>query len=200
MEQSNDKILITINDNGMGIPVKILKQLGQFEISSKNNGNGLGFKSALELLKEWQGDLRVVSTGINGTTICIELKAEKPSMEEITSEDNNQLVIKTVLIDDDELTRTTWAMKAKKNNLPFKSYSNIDSFRADLSNISKEDILYIDSELGEVKGETLALELHNEGFKNLSMACGHPPERFAEYTFLRSVISKKVPFYLYYGH
>jgi len=85
-------------------------------------------------------------------------------------------------------------MKAKKSNVAFKSYKDIDSFKADLTNISKEDILYIDSELGVEKGETLALELHNLGFKNISMASGHPPERFVEYKFLRSVISKKAPF------
>lgn len=193
VSQNNDTIQIILKDNGSGIPEKILKQLGNAEVSSKNNGNGLGFKTALELLKEWQGDLTVLATGKNGTTICVELKAESVLQVEEAAEVKS-LVAQTILIDDDELTRTTWAMKAKKSNVAFKSYKDIDSFKADLTNISKEDILYIDSELGVEKGETLALELHNLGFKNISMASGHPPERFVEYKFLRSVISKKAPF------
>lgn len=85
-------------------------------------------------------------------------------------------------------------MKAKRNNVDLKTYSDIASFKANIESINKDDVIYIDSELGEIKGEELATELNALGFTNLSIASGHPPERFVEYTFLRSVICKKAPF------
>lgn len=193
IKQTGTIVSITIRDNGKGIPDEILKKLGSEEITSKDQGNGIGFKHSLELLKEWQGDLRVLETGKNGTTLLIELQAEKKSL--INEEPGVQTKPKQiVLIDDDELTRTTWAMKAKKSNISLRTYGDIASFKADMGSVSKDDVLYIDSELGEVKGEELAVELHELGFTDLSIASGHPPERFANYTFLRSVISKKAPF------
>lgn len=190
--QVDKNIIITIRDNGNGIPKNILDKLGREEVTSKQKGNGIGFKHSLELLKEWQGDLKVISTGKNGTTIQIELLAQKEinKTEELSSPVKNLIV----LVDDDELTRATWEMKAKKSGISLRTYKDVDSFKADINNIKKDDVLYIDSELGEIKGESLAAELHELGFQNISMASGHPPEKFAEYTFLKSVISKKAPF------
>lgn len=192
IKQQGKKILVRIQDNGQGIPENILNKIGNEEVSSKQTGNGIGFKHSLELLKEWQGDLKVISTGKNGTTIQIELLAEKElsKIEEPSSSERNLIV----LVDDDELTRATWEMKAKKGGINIRTYRDVDSFKADINKIKKDDVLYIDSELGDIKGESLAAELHELGFQNISMASGHPPERFAEYTFLKSVISKKAPF------
>jgi signal transduction histidine kinase len=179
-----DRLCIIIKDNGSGIAPHILKKLGSEEITSKHKGNGIGFKDAVENIREWKGDILILKSDNTGTTIKIELLTE---VEPVSQKD-------LVLIDDDELTRTTWAMKAKKSNINLKTYADIGSFKADIESINKDDILYIDSELGEVKGEELAIELRELGFTNLSIASGHPPERFSQYTFLRSVISKKAPF------
>lgn len=188
-DQIGKNIFITIKDNGKGIPPHILAKLGQEEVTSKKKGNGIGFKHSLELLKEWQGDLKILETNDKGTIIQIVLLAENELTKDTTAAEQ-----KIILVDDDELTRMTWSMKAKKSNIAFKAYASVDSFKADIQSVRKDDVLYIDSELGEIKGETLAAELHELGFQNISMASGHPAERFAEYKFLKSVISKKTPF------
>lgn len=194
IKQTGAIVSITIRDNGKGIPDEILKKLGSEEITSKALGNGIGFKNSLELLKEWQGDLRILETGKNGTVLLIELQAEKKKLISNEISEAPAKPKQIVLIDDDELTRTTWAMKAKRSNISLKTYGDINSFKADIGSISKDDVLYIDSELGEIKGEELAVELHDLGFTDLSIASGHPAERFSKFTFLRSVISKKAPF------
>lgn len=185
-------IYIDVIDKGQGIPKHVLDKLGNEEITSKENGNGIGFKHSMEILREWQGDLKVVSTGPSGTHIRIELLAEETGIKQESI--NNDSSLEIVLIDDDELTRATWTMKAKKAGKSLKTYKDVRSFREDLNSIPKDTELYIDSELGDFKGEILAEELHQLGFKNISIASGHPAEHFSQFSFLKSVISKKAPF------
>jgi hypothetical protein len=47
---------------------------------------------------------------------------------------------------------------------------------------------------GNAKGEDVASALNQKGFHNISITSGHPAERFKKFKFLRSVISKSVPF------
>ncbi len=190
VSQYQKRVEIILTDKGSGIPENVIAQLGKVQISSKENGHGIGFKHAVDMLKKWKGDLKIISSSKFGTQIKIELEAETL----LVSSQIIQNKTTTILIDDDELTRTTWEMKAKKNNIELKTFKDIFSFKTELDTFSKDAIIYIDSELGEIKGETFALELNQLGFSNISIASGHPPERFAEYTFLRSVISKKAPF------
>lgn len=189
ISRENENIIIRIKDNGNGIPNIILENIGKKSITTKKDGNGLGLTHAIALINEWEGHLEIESTGSSGTILKIALKENKINVE---LENSNKKHF--ILIDDDDLTRMTWEMKAKKTNTSLKTYSDITSFKSELDSIPKSAVLYIDSELGEIKGEILARELHQLGFSNISIASGHPPERFAEYTFLRSVISKKAPF------
>jgi signal transduction histidine kinase len=191
INKENDLVIIKISDNGNGIPEFVLQNMGKKAITTKQNGNGLGLNYAIHTIETWGGKLSIESTGASGTNLKIALPMANLDYNSKLNDLNNTRVI---LIDDDELTRTTWSMKAKKSNISLKTYADIGSFKADIESINKDDILYIDSELGEVKGEELALELRELGFTNLSIASGHPPERFSQYTFLRSVISKKAPF------
>ncbi len=184
LSKEDDQAKLTIIDNGKGIPETVIQNLGTKSITTKANGNGLGLKHAYSTIKEWGGTFRITNTSGNGTTIEILLKTNLEQVEKLT----------TILIDDDDLTRATWESKAKRAQLPFQSYRDIQSFKEIVSTLDKNTTIYIDSELGEIKGETLAQELHEMGFTNLSIASGHPPERFKQFTFLKSIISKKAPF------
>lgn len=182
-------IIIRISDNGKGIPDIIVDNIGKKSITTKKHGNGLGLSHAYTQLKEWEGYMEIESTGACGTILKLTLKENNVHAEPAMLNKKN-----IILIDDDELTRMTWEMKAKKTDIELKTFKDIQTFKAIMDAIDKDTEIYIDSELGDIKGEALAIELNNIGFRNLSIASGHPPERFAEYTFLRSVISKKAPF------
>jgi hypothetical protein len=88
----------------------------------------------------------------------------------------------------------TWESKAKKKGISLQAFSSPESFYEIKNTIPKDSIIYIDSELGTVKGEDVALELHREGYLNISITSGHPPEKFKDFSFLQSVISKTAPF------
>ena len=74
-----EKVIISIKDNGRGIPKTILDQLGKVEISYNknsinNSGHGIGFYNANEVISKAGGKIEIFSqTGI-GTMISISLK------------------------------------------------------------------------------------------------------------------------------
>lgn len=61
--------------------------------------------------------------------------------------------------------------------------------------IPKSSLIYIDSNLaGGLKGEDIAVKLHELGFPNLYIVSWHEPERFSHLTFLKGVQRKNPPF------
>lgn len=179
--QEADKLVLIISDNGTGIPKKIIDHLGTKEITTKKEGNGIGLKDAFESMLEWSGSLDILETNKSGTKIKLTFLS-KAEIELF------------ILIDDDDLTRITWESKARKAGFHLRTFASPKDFNIAKSGISKNAIIYIDSELGDIKGEAFALDLHKEGFINISLATGHPAENFKEFDFLNSVISKAAPF------
>jgi nitrogen-specific signal transduction histidine kinase len=177
----DENLILDIIDNCTGIPQKILDRLGKEEISTKIRGNGLGIKEASDSMRDWDGNLEILKTSSAGTTIRLTFKAKVESLYYF-------------LIDDDALVRMTWESRAKKKGLSFQAFNSHHGFLKIKNNIPKDSVIYIDSELGEVKGEDVALILHQDGFVNISMTSGHPPEKFKDFHFLREVISKTAPF------
>lgn len=177
----DQNLILDIIDNGTGIPQKILARLGQEEISTKTKGNGLGIKEAADSMHEWNGKLEILNTSSKGTTIRLTFKAKDEAKQ-------------YYLIDDDELVRMTWETRARKNGIVLQTFSSHLGFMEKKNDILKDSVIYIDSELGSIKGEDVANSLNQEGFLNISMTSGHPPEKFKEFNFLRSVISKTPPF------
>jgi signal transduction histidine kinase len=176
----DQEIIVRIEDNGVGFPQDVLKKLGTSLVTTKKNGNGLGLKHAIETLAEWDSQLNIIFTGKAGTVIEINFPLNANTY---------------VLIDDDELTRLTWETKATQSKLELKTFKSIGEFDLSKDFISKDAFIYIDSDLGnDIKGEKLALVLHNEGYRNISMATGFGSDSFTKLTFLKSVISKKAPF------
>ena len=172
---------IDIFDNGAGIPDSVLEKLGVEEITSKKSGNGIGFKDAKETLVEWGGNLEIIKTSQEGTHIRLSLKSK--------------LEPKTYyLIDDDALVRLTWEARAKKANITLSTFKSTTDFESEKNNIDKNANIFIDSELGVVKGEDFAKQLNLEGFKNISITSGHDSSNFENLHFLKSVISKTPPF------
>jgi len=172
--------VFSIRDNGSGIPKEILDKIGTKEITSKKNGNGIGLLHAIEILKTWGAQLQITQSDSDGTIIEILF----PVLDNVF-----------VLIDDDDLVRMTWEMKAKKNNLILLTFSSIELFNLSKNTLSKDAIIYIDSDLGDaLKGEEIAQVLYNEGFRNISIASGFSADHFKDLTFLRTIISKSAPF------
>lgn len=70
----NNRLFITIIDNGRGIPKEILKKLGKYELShGKKNGNGLGVFNACKFLNLKRGKFNIQSKVGEGTIVKMDL-------------------------------------------------------------------------------------------------------------------------------
>jgi len=67
------QIKISVEDNGSGIPPRVLREVGQEGFTTKPMGNGLGLHSAIQTIRSWGGDLLISSESNKGTRIEIQL-------------------------------------------------------------------------------------------------------------------------------
>ena len=73
IEPLEPAVVVRIADTGCGIPPDQLARLGELFSSSKPNGTGLGFPIARQIAIAHGGDVRIVATGSEGTTVEVTL-------------------------------------------------------------------------------------------------------------------------------
>ena len=72
--KTSEEVLLIVSDNGPGIPEKTREKLFQpFTSSNTPGGSGLGLAIARELAQIHGGDVRLVSSGADGTTFEVRL-------------------------------------------------------------------------------------------------------------------------------
>lgn len=189
--------LISIVDNGKGIPVNILERLGEKGFSygkenSKRSGFGLGLNHAKETIQKFGGKFEISSIQNKGTKISLSLPASFPIVK------SNQVsdFYDCVLIDNDDLVIITWQAKAKRKNIKLLTLKSSKEFDGVQNKIDKtKTAIYIDCELGEgeMAGEDFAEVLYHKGYTNLTMATGHGEEKFANRPWLKHT-GKDSPF------
>ncbi len=181
---SNNFLTIIISDTGIGMPPDLLQRVGKERISAgKIEGNGIGIFHAAQLIERWGGILYIQSELGEGTSITINLPKKDISPASLN-----------ILLDNDDLIRLTWISKARKKGIDLRAFSTSNELFNELSNISSEAFFYIDCELDNEKGEEVALELYNKGYKNITLCTGHPKSKFSELNYIKDVIGKSPPF------
>jgi two-component system NtrC family sensor kinase len=76
-KREDDKVLISVKDNGNGIPQKVLDKIFQpfFTTKPTGQGTGLGLSLAYDIVKAHGGELKVETKESKGTEFIIVLKA-----------------------------------------------------------------------------------------------------------------------------
>jgi len=74
-KKEGNKVLIFVEDNGNGIPEKILNKIFQpfFTTKPTGQGTGLGLSLSYDIVKAHSGDIKVKSEMESGSTFCISL-------------------------------------------------------------------------------------------------------------------------------
>lgn len=124
-ESTDDRILISISDNGVGIPQTILDRLGREKISfGKLNGNGIGFFTSAEVVKSFGGAIEVHSKLGQGTKIIIQMLKyhEQFSLQAISNIGGD-----VVVIDDDLSMCEAWKISLS-SHARVQSFNRIDAF------------------------------------------------------------------------
>ena len=149
----------------------------------KTGGTGLGLYHARTTIEGWSGIFKIESEPGKGTAVLIALpRAADQAAGRMA-----------VLLDDDMLVHMNWKLAAKAAGVVLKAYKIPEDFTAGIETLAKDTPIYIDSDLGDgIKGESIAKELHDKGFTNLTMATGHGPEEFTHLPWLK-VTGKEPP-------
>lgn len=71
--KADQEVLITIADNGCGIPEELIPKLGDPFFTTKENGTGLGLMISSKIIKDHGGHLEIASKRNEGTTVKITL-------------------------------------------------------------------------------------------------------------------------------
>ncbi|MDD2805301.1 MAG: HAMP domain-containing sensor histidine kinase [Elusimicrobiales bacterium] len=178
------KVLLVVADDGKGIPQEVLAKLGQKgETHGKAGGTGLGLYHARTAVESWGGSLKIASEPGKGTAVSVTLPAAaRPAAG-----------LRAALLDDDALVHMNWRMAAKAAGAELQSFKTPAEFAAAVEKLPRDIPLYIDSELGDgVKGEDIAVGLHERGFSDITMATGHAAEKFSKLPWLK-IAGKEPP-------
>lgn len=100
---------------------------------------------------------------------------------------------KCVLIEDDELICSIWTKKAQKMGVELDVYNDISSFRKNVASYLCDTLLFMDSNLPDGKGEDFALELSQQGFKNIILTTGYVHKKAEDLPGVSKVIDKTPP-------
>ncbi|MBF0442237.1 MAG: hypothetical protein HQK54_10050 [Oligoflexales bacterium] len=100
-----------------------------------------------------------------------------------------------VLLDDDMLIRMGWEYEAKQKNVRLKTFEFPDELMRNLKYVGFETKIYIDSVLGNgIKGEDVAKELFDKGYKKIYLATGFSESHFEDIPYILEVRGKNPPF------
>lgn len=100
-----------------------------------------------------------------------------------------------ILIDDDELIRSSWNYAAKAKGISFLAFSGIDEFWLESQTLDKSSPIFVDVNLGQdIRGEHVASRLTQYGFLNVSLATGYELTAIDQGLFSGPIIGKDFPY------
>jgi two-component system, NtrC family, nitrogen regulation sensor histidine kinase NtrY len=73
VEQHQRRVMISVQDNGIGIPENIFERIFEPNFTSKNSGMGLGLSMVRKMVEDYKGEITVKSEVGKGSTFTITL-------------------------------------------------------------------------------------------------------------------------------
>ena len=73
VEQRQKRVIITVDDNGTGIPEELYDRIFEPNFTSKTSGTGLGLTMVRKMVEDYKGEISVKSELEKGTTFTISL-------------------------------------------------------------------------------------------------------------------------------
>jgi signal transduction histidine kinase len=174
-----EEVRLRFTDRGKGIPKAIYNRLLTENLSTKENGTGIGLNSAYKYITNLGGELNIISKENFGTTIEIKLNSvpgnfyfnEKTVGIETTSKvDLSSLDF--ILIDDDKYIRLSWEYYARNSKKEIKTFSSVDDFLELSGSINKECPIYLDLNMYGEKSTKYIDQIYDLGFINIILATG----------------------------
>lgn len=188
-------MVLTISDNGNGIPPSVLSKLGELGASfGKNNdsesGSGIGLYHAKKTMELFDGTLNIESEENKGTSLILKFPCE------IIQQENQQTTYQMILFEDDELVKMSWKFKAKKLGISLSVFPNFEEFikthKSDPFPFSTP--IYSDVNLSPTEsGLDVVRKLNDLGFKDINLCTGYNRNSIDIPDFVKSVSDKNFP-------
>lgn len=192
---------ILISDNGCGIKKEDLSRVFENKVSiGKANGTGIGLYQVRSTIERMNGTVNMESTVGSGTTLKLswpisEIIIEKPVAEnrrEISAADSKPDL---VFIDDSKASRTSWSIQAKREQKNLLTFSSWQEFKANSDEIDKAVPIFVDYTFADsaISGKEVAEKIVADGFQNLFITTGLPPEYVDKPLGVKAVLNKDFP-------
>ncbi len=149
-----DKISLSVTDNGPGIESEVSQTLFQTFVTTKANsgGAGLGLSIARHIACEFGGSLQYDASSSGGSCFTLEFpKAQKSPLQQKQNPKSNQCEAKVALIEDEELLSEMIIDYLEDCGFETKAYRNVDDFLEAL-NETQFDLIVSDINLPKKTG------------------------------------------------
>ncbi|ACN13480.1 putative aerobic respiration control sensor protein ArcB [Desulforapulum autotrophicum HRM2] len=164
--QPGKYVLLTITDNGCGIPQSQLDKIFEpyFTTKNKDKGTGLGLSIVYGIVKKYKGNIKVYSEVGKGTAVHIYL----PLIEKISSQESTNMIseiaptgMERILLVDDEIPILSLQKKLLER-LGYKvteRSSSMEALRVFAANPGGFDLVVTDMTMPDMTGDNLAKKL-----------------------------------------
>lgn len=178
---TNHFVDFTITDDGSGISEENSKKLFIKNFTTKNNGNGIGLHSLKSFVETNGGLFTHNSLYRTGAQFNFTLPLLSGSQT-------------YAVIDDDKFIRQAWEIAATKRDIKLFTFPSINFFLENSHTIPKNTQIFVDSDLGDEKGELDSQKIFNIGFKTIFLATSFDDIDISKFPWLTGISSKLPPF------
>ena len=186
LTQVENCIHLEVVDSGRGISPESLERLGEKGFTQRSekdfSGTGRGVYSAKKTLEEIGGEIKFTSKVGFGTTVKILIPV---AINKVATE------VDLILIDNEEMHRTTWSLWAETENLKIATFTSAEEFLANANAYLNSPIIFLDSDLGNgIKGQNYISVIKELGFKKVILASGYAGTKSMDTVGADGVIGK----------
>ncbi len=165
IEKPGKYVMLSVSDNGIGIPSVHLQKIFDpyFTTKEKGKGTGLGLSVVYGLVKDHQGEITVYSEVGEGTTFKVYLPLNKQSVESEKTKKTQSIATGTerILLVDDEISIVALEKKVleRKGYSVVERTSSIDALEAFKAHPDAYDLVISDMNMPNMTGVQLAKEM-----------------------------------------
>ncbi|WP_417318243.1 ATP-binding protein [Emcibacter sp.] len=91
-QKGEDKILVYVSDNGVGLPEELLHRLTEPYVTTRAKGTGLGLAIVKKIMKDHGGDLVLENQEQGGARACLIFSTDESVRESLEYEDDLRIV------------------------------------------------------------------------------------------------------------
>jgi PAS domain S-box-containing protein len=153
-----DYVVLSLTDTGKGMSPEVANRAAEpfFTTKDAGQGTGLGLSMVFGFARQFAGDMRIMSTEGQGTTVQIRLPRSHALPIEKGQESGNDTRNCTVLlVDDDNAVRHAAAIFLREKGFTVFAAANVEE-ALQVPNLRAVDLLITDIHMGRINGLELA--------------------------------------------